>query len=413
MNDPEKSKPQISKQGKFVLPLILFLSILAHVGCVNRKYNSNTFGFRSISTTSCEAQNADRSFPLVSVPDKTTLTYHWTFEKTAETTDGAVTYVKNLLAKVASEPEGSLFRNAFGPGLYVAADPVTSMSYGDTLLIVPVRPRCQFGFSDSVGADSERDQLMVKSSLAGVVYPFGGENNKALVLRTPAAIELEKIESIPMAALNKKSLAQIPILPIGEKVRWSKVLRHYGKHFPTFLLTRSSDSQTQNILRKSIDSSGRVTDFWYMIMRTLELNVSEFQGLILLQKALRGQDAKDFFKFCYESTYQKGDSPSLYKGCLLTAWSKALSAVFPDAQANENSMSHIEANRILTVAGILPDGWNPNSPILESGQRILQDVRNDKNFVIAAEHIYRLLSKIDAEDFSTTNTLNAWSAPTN
>ncbi len=398
---------------------VLVLAGIMSVGCKSRSYNSSDAKSFFISASSCLAQNADKSFPLIASPNRTTVTYHWTSRSAAETTPGAIDMVKSYLTKIASEPIEK-DSNAFGPGLYVASDPSTSMSYGDILLVVPLRPNCQFGFSKAVGADSTIDESMVKSKLPGIVYSFGGEDNRALVIRTISAIDVDKIESISTRKTQKVSLSEIPLMPITGKVRLTDAIRHYGKHFPAFLLTSSNDSAMSALMQKMRTTNGGVSDFGVMMIKSLELSGSLDRMTIPLQEALKTTTGKDLFPWCFktvadETSHASSTNSSLIFGrCLQTAWSNALKLIFPDsgAQNPEDKMSATETNRTLVLAGFLPKNWTASTSLEHSGNEVLRRVLADTVFVNSAKHIYKVMDAIDTNDFSAHNTLNAWSAPT-
>lgn len=415
INGLKLTRTSFPMNKRFLGLFVLLSTTTMPLGCKQRSYNANNNSQLSISTTSCLAQEADRSFPLITSPEKTTLTYHWTFDDSAETTAGAIRMVKSRLAKIASEPITD-HRDAFGPGLYVASDPVTSRGYGDILLIVPVRPQCEFGMSQEEDAGSDKSKSLAKSALVGIVYPFGSEGSRALVIRSTSAIDVEKIESISLRHNKNLSIAEIPLFPLNGKVKWTDALRHYGVRFPLWLMSPAESKNWKTLLSKTRSDDGEITELGLVLVKLLEFTFPTEKKVELLKSALTATTGKDFFPWCYEkTTSDKIPSASsvqsiIYGGCYITGIVNTFSEIFPDfivKNANKK-MSVSETNHTLITAGLLPENWNTNTPLEESRKEAMHRIFFDNAFVQAAVHFYKVLDAIDTEDFSTQNSLDGW-----
>ncbi len=340
-----------------------------------------------------------------------TLTFHWTFDEAAATRQGAVTKVRKQLEDLASRKTPMVEKDAFGPGLYVASDPITSFAYGNILVIVPVKAGCEFGYSNNDAISSENERLMMNSSLTGIVYHFGAEGERAIVLRSPSTIAFESLDSVDTRANEETPLEEIPRLAISPSLRLQDALRHYGRKFPLGFLHKAFAKD----LKGMRDEQGSLTDPGLLALTVWDtLNPSSAHRNALLA-ALRANGAELQFPTCFKETVGgKISIPTLLGACFNRAYLNNIAAVYPQfasASDKEEKMSKGEATRLLIMGDLLPDGWNELSSPQENVAEIIRRIHARKGYAEAANHLLELIDALAIDKVSDSASLDNWPAP--
>lgn len=161
------------------------LPFLTFSACKNREFNA--------STVAGERTNNS----VLSTGPKITYGFHWNKEAVAKTNPSFV--VRNL----AGQGERRLLDgNAAGSGLYLANDPFSSQSHGDTLIVVPILPNSS-GLVATPAVSS--DQVTRPEQI--IMYYYGGKmfespsSDKVIqfvgVVRDRSIISYNDVFSIP------------------------------------------------------------------------------------------------------------------------------------------------------------------------------------------------------------------------
>lgn len=177
--------------------LIVFLvSIGFSVSCATRAFNNAS---SPLQLAQRDTQVWRPGGKVLSGPG-TTYAYHWTNDARALSSPEA--YLQSIVLNVHSQ-NASWILNAntiMGHGIYVAADPFSSRSYGRNLLVIPIRPEVRF---DVATERTTSDTMLVRSDSKGILYSFKGyAKNRdgkrihyAAVIRDTTIIDLSAVKA--------------------------------------------------------------------------------------------------------------------------------------------------------------------------------------------------------------------------
>ena len=202
---------------------VLYLS-LCLFACKNRNYNANNMSHNPMpSQFSC---HATENIKKIKPTGKKTAVFHYTNNSEVLTAEGFKKYVAEKFRRSATI-ELKKSTNAFGEGLYLAADPVTSSGYGKILVSFELNNSCDYGYSDSSFWHSDKDApALIQSSAAGIVYDFGTPG-RAIVLRTEEAIDWNTVRIFDLRNEGGQKLSDLDIFPSQPQNTWKDAMQHY------------------------------------------------------------------------------------------------------------------------------------------------------------------------------------------
>lgn len=276
-----------------------------------------------------------------------------------------------------------------GPGLYVASDIVTSMPYGTTLLILPIKPHCEFAKIDGSYFDDDKEfgAKLLNSSVTGIVYDFS-EKQSAIVLRGTDAIDLAGVDYVDTAVHTGKRLAELPAFVENSRSTWKDVLRHYGALMQPFVFGGLQDDPLGG---RSLEDFALHSGF---VSEVLSLAVARNSGLLS-----KIDSNKSRFPLCSDSSRRMKIRGTDLFACAMQiggAWI-ANQAGAPDA------VSLAEAQAFFQLMGALPSSWTETDPE-KTRKKILEDFRKQ----VGAEKLsaYTKALKLAMDDIPKSSMTN-------
>lgn len=211
--------------------VFVFVAVIAL--CLLNCKHTESSGFNSDTTA-----HAWERGQKITTPSKVTYAFSWTNDVPG--VENIVQFIEDKLSRARSRNAAGRsvdYRTAkAGSGIYAAADPFVSKSFGRYLLVLPFRPN-QTLVALNGSIDDARYLEIVQSNAAGVVYPWnawmaddkGRSVGYAAVLRDSALLDLTRLQVIgPIESdFRCKDLKPAPTL----QGSWSKALQEVTPDF--------------------------------------------------------------------------------------------------------------------------------------------------------------------------------------
>ncbi|MCA2961950.1 MAG: hypothetical protein IOD12_16995 [Silvanigrellales bacterium] len=336
----------------FLLPLTLCL-----FACRTRSTLESPKDASSVQSTSanrtyaCTPEEAQGQAlaKVMTVPAGTTFGYHWTNDERVATPSGLAEWMREKFEAARSTPLQES-GNAFGEGLYLASNPISTAGLGRLLVIVPLKPGCVFAVAPDIDWENSSDtRAAIESPHAGLLYPFDAEE-RAVVLRDASTFDAAALRVVDSRVREGERIESYAARNFTAASPWMEAANYYGAEFAFVASEIVQDKASGAPL---LDAQGKLTAEGFALALQSELTSGGSKREQALDSLIAAAPTRLDFPVCGRREERFTYRGSKYRDCVGALFESVAVHVAPSLASSmgESPMGVEEAQKVLGALG--------------------------------------------------------------
>lgn len=300
---------------------------------------------------------------VMRAPEGKTFGYHWTNDERVTTPSGLAEWMNEKFEAARLTPlEES--GNAFGEGLYLASNPISTAGLGRILVIVPLTPGCAYAVATDVDWEqSASTRAAIESQHAGLLYPFDAQE-RAVVLRDASTFDAGAVRVVDTRVREGERLETYAARTFASASPWTEAASYYGAEFAFAASQMVEDKATG---APFFDAKGALTAEGFALALQSELTSGGTKREQALDALIDAAPTRLDFPICGRREERFTFRGSKHRDCLGALFESIAVHVAPSLATSmgESPMSVYEAHNVLSALGyadVLPPNTEAQKP---------------------------------------------------